>query len=61
MPVKCSFIIFGICDFMLTVELLFGCLRQLIFIDVFFLPFKRVFIRSQDFCIFFKLLVKSCE
>ena len=41
MPVKCSFIIFGIREFMLTVVLLFGCLRQLIFIDVFvslFLP-----------------------
>ena len=37
MPVKRSFIIFGIRDFMLTVVLLFGCLRQLLFIDVFFL------------------------
>ena len=57
MPVKCSFIIFEILDFMLTVALLFGCLRQSIFIDAFFLRFKRVFIPSQFFCIFFKLLV----
>ena len=53
MPVKCSFIIFEFRDFMLTVVLLFGCLRQLIFIDVFFLRFKRVFIPSQVFSIFF--------
>ena len=39
-PIKSSFIIFEIRDFMLTVVLLFGCLRQLIFIDVFFLRFK---------------------
>ena len=46
MPVKCSFIIFGIPDFMLVAVLLFGCLRQLIFTDVIFLRFKRVFIPS---------------
>ena len=49
MPVKCSFIIFEILDFMLTVVLLFGCLRQLISIDVFFLRFKRVFIPFEYF------------
>ena len=61
MPVKCSFIIFGIRDFMLTVVLLFGCLRQLIFIDVFVLRFKRVLIPSQVFCMFFMLFLKNCE
>ena len=61
MPVKCSFIIFGIRDFMLVVVLLFGCLRQLIYMDIFFLRFKRVFIPSQVFCIFFRLLLKNCE
>jgi len=50
--VKCSFIIFEIRDFMLTVVLLFGCLKQLIFIDVFFLRFKRVFIPSKFFAYF---------
>ena len=59
MPVKCSFIIFGIRDFMLIEVLLFGCLRQLIFIDVFFLRFKRVFIPSQVFCIFFYVIGKK--
>ena len=49
MPVKCSFIIFGILVFILVVVLLFDCLRQLIFLDVFFLQFKRVFIPSQVF------------
>lgn len=49
MPVKCSFIIFGIRVFILVVVLLFDCLRQLIFLDVFFLQFKRVFIPSQVF------------
>ena len=34
MPVKCSFIKFEIRDFMVTRVLLFGCSRQLIFIDV---------------------------
>ena len=41
MPVKCSFIIFGIRVFILVVVLLFDCLRQLIFLDVFFLQFKK--------------------
>ena len=57
--VKCSFIIFGIRVFILVVVLLFDCLRQLIFIDVFFLRFKRVFIPSQVFSTFFRLLLKN--